>query len=104
MTPGAGRVIGWFVQLVHYPLLDRTPAAAFPEFARAYQRRTFGIVLLPMAVIWLSTAIFQAPQHLALARGFDAELHGRLVRFNWARTAAWTGRSLLLLWIATRMG
>src|SRR4051812_1889674 len=30
----------WFAQLVHYPLLDRGDAAAFAEFAGAYQRRT----------------------------------------------------------------
>lgn len=124
----------WFAQLVHYPLLDRTPAESFPAFARAYQRRTFAIVAAPMlveavaaaalpwmplpegtrplawaalalaALIWVSTACLQAPQHLALARGFDAGRHRRLVRWNWARTAAWSARSALLLWIAARLG
>ena len=122
----------WFAQSVHYPLLDRTPPPGFPDFARAYQARTFRIVLLPMTLegfgavilpflalpeggrgwawaalglavlIWVSTAAIQIPQHRALAQGYNAGLHRRLVRANWVRTAAWSARSLILLWLASR--
>jgi hypothetical protein len=36
----------------------------------------------------------------ALARGFDADVHARLVGTNWIRTAAWSARALLLAWCA----
>ena len=34
---------------------------------------------------------------LLQAFGFDASAHAALVATNWIRTAAWTGRSVLLL-------
>ncbi len=52
-----------------------------------------GFVLL--VLIWISTAAWQAPLHGRLAQGFDAALHRRLVRTNWARTVLWTARAVL---------
>lgn len=49
-----------------------------------------GLILL--AVIWLSTALLQAPAHRRLESGFDTTVHRRLVRSNWLRTLAWLGR------------
>lgn len=60
-----------------------------------------GVCLL--AAIWLSTFLLQVPQHERLARGFDIHAHGLLVAGNWIRTVAWTTRSLLLLWMVSRM-
>jgi len=54
-----------------------------------------GLVLL----IWGSTALVQAPIHARLTQGFDAGLHDRLVATNWVRTAAWTLRAGLVLWM-----
>lgn len=48
-----------------------------------------------LAVIWFSTAFVQVPCHRRLERGFEAEAARRLVRTNWARTAAWTARSVV---------
>ena len=45
-----------------------------------------------LAVIWFSTAFVQVPCHRTLERGLDAAAAGRLVRTNWARTAAWSVR------------
>jgi len=50
-----------------------------------------------LGLIWLSTAAVQAPLHRRLARGADAKLLNRLVATNWWRTAAWSGRTKLVL-------
>jgi hypothetical protein len=67
-----------------------------PEGVAAFQA-WLGLVLL--AVIWLSTALFQVPQHNGLSRGFDMVAYRTLVASNWVRTSAWSGRSLLVLWM-----
>ena len=54
-----------------------------------------GLVLV--VVIWLSTALFQVPQHRRLESGFDEQAHRRLVNTNWIRIIAWTARSILTL-------
>lgn len=118
----------WFVQIVHYPLMDRV-TANFPAFQNAHANRTTAVVMVPMlaelacgllliwaaparipawmiwaglgliAVIWLSTFLLQVPQHNILSLGFDADAHGRLVATNWVRTAAWSLRALLAVWM-----
>ena len=56
-----------------------------------------GIVLL--ALIWLVTYCVQVPQHASLALSYDTKLQRRLVKGNWFRTAAWSARGLLMLWM-----
>ncbi|MDX1502723.1 MAG: hypothetical protein R3325_10210 [Thermoanaerobaculia bacterium] len=113
----------WFVQWVHYPLFPFARGPRFEEFARRHQSRTGAVVgplmlveaasalwialagggplawtgLALVAVIWLSTAAAQMPRHRALERGYDEAQLRRLLRGNWVRTAAWTGRSLVAL-------
>jgi len=115
----------WFVQVVHYPLFARVGERAFPGYEIDHMRRTGRIVTpvmlveaatalaLPfdprvpsalawggaglLAAIWLSTALLQAPAHVALRRGFDASLHARLVRTNRIRTFGWSLRGILAL-------
>ena len=117
----------WFIQVVHYPLFDHVPVAAFHAYETDHTRLTTlvviplmlvealtGVVLLwrrPAAVprslvligigllgvIWVSTALLQVPQHLILAKGFNAAAHHVLVTSNWIRTIAWSARSLLVL-------
>ena len=110
----------WFVQIVHYPMLARYPAAMFPGIAREHCDRT-GFVVGPLmlveaasgglcllagvgepvfllslgllALIWLSTAAVQVPLHRRLLREWDPRAAGRLSRTNWVRTVAWTLRS-----------
>jgi hypothetical protein len=123
----------WFVQLVHYPLFGGVGAAGFPAYAAAHQRRTTWVVGPPMlaelasggwlalkppagvgrgpfvaglallAAIWLSTALVQVPRHTVLGVGYDAGAHRTLVTTNWVRTAAWSARGALVLWIAVRL-
>ena len=113
----------WFVQLVHYPLFSLAARHSFTEFALEHQRRTTWLVAPLMvaeavaaglllarapgpatwagaallAVIWLSTACLQVPQHRRLARGFEPRAAKRLLRTNWLRTVAWTARAGIAL-------
>ena len=117
----------WFVQVVHYPLMARVGGDGYPAYQAAHARRTTVVVAPPMllelatgawlalrptpyfpapaawaglgllAVVWLSTFLLQVPRHGALERGFDPDVHRRLVRGNWVRTVAWTLRGLLVL-------
>jgi hypothetical protein len=109
----------WMVQLVQYPMIDRFTGGDH----EAYTRR-MGWVVGPamlvelvaqalwlwrvpspaawsgaglLAVIWISTAGVQVPQHHRLSEGYDPKTHRALVRGNWIRVAAWSARSLLLL-------
>ncbi len=53
-----------------------------------------------MALAYGVTAFVSAPLHGRLADRFDPVLHKRLVDTNWIRTAAWSGRAVLLVVIA----
>lgn len=116
----------WFVQVVHYPLMAAVGSPGFAAYEAAHSRRTTWVVapvmlaeaataavlvaggrafvpgwqswlgLALVAVIWLSTALAQVPQHRKLGRGFDPRAHARLVSSNRLRVAAWTARSLLV--------
>jgi hypothetical protein len=117
----------WFVQIVHYPLFGSVGREGFAEYSTAHSRLTGFVVGPPMlleagtavalvlrppegvpfslpllglvllAVVWLSTAFLQSPQHGVLGRGFAAAPHRFLVASNWVRTACWTARGLLVL-------
>ena len=122
----------WFVQLVHYPLMAQVGAVRFGGYERQHARRTAWVVALPMlgeattavlllwripggsaawpawlglgllVLIWASTAFLQVPCHRELESGFDEKAHRRLVLTNWIRTAAWSGRGILVLWMLWR--
>ncbi len=47
-------------------------------------------------VVWISTAIWQAPLHTRLICGFDAPLLRKLILTNWVRTVTWTARGILV--------
>lgn len=119
----------WTMQLVHYPLFDRVGDDVFTGYEMAHNRLFFlvagpgvvvtlasGVLLLfarpaqvPIAaavaglvlfvVISVSTALFQAPQHVRLSGGFDRDAYESLLRSNWIRTAAWSVYALLGLWM-----
>ena len=123
----------WFVQIVHYPLFDRVGRRGFAEYSTAHSRLTGFVVGPPMlaeaataialvvrtpqgvpfalpvlglvllAVVWLSTAFLQSPRHGVLGSGFAADSYRSLVRTNWIRTVCWTGRGILVLWMAARV-
>ena len=119
----------WMVQLVQYPgFLDVGPAD-FPAFHAAHSQRItlivgplmalegitalwilvarpsgvppwaalLGVGLLGVAV--LTTMFVSVPLHGRIASAWDAEAIRRLVATNWIRTAAWTARGILSLWM-----
>lgn len=122
----------WFVQVVHYPLFGRVGPSGFPAYSEAHSRRTGYVVGPPMLVematavlllvlrpsevpaylpwtgllllvlVWLSTAFLQVPRHRALGLRFDAAAWSGLVLTNWIRTACWSLRGLLVLWMLVR--
>lgn len=119
----------WFVQVVHYPLFAGAGAATFAEYERRHVALTGWVVGPPMfvegaaavllfwlrpaavsawkvwlglgllLVLWASTVLVQIPCHERLIEGFDPDVHQRLVWTNWIRTAAWSLRAALALWM-----
>ncbi len=119
----------WFVQVVHYPLMACAGRGEFVAYEREHTRRTAWVVAPPMlielatgilllwvrpsgvsliealggvgllGVVWISTQFIQIPCHDRLSRQFDPLIHRRLVSTNWLRTAAWSLRGLLVLWM-----
>jgi hypothetical protein len=118
----------WFVQLVHYAQFPLVGEPGFAAYHRRHTRFTtlaVGPAMLveaataaaliawrPPAVaawvawvgvalvggLWASTALVQVPRHDVLARGFDPAACRSLTRTNWARTAGWTARAVLMAW------
>jgi hypothetical protein len=113
----------WIVQILVYPQFKKVAAAQFTDYHFAHclgmaliiapllfteiatsawllyaGHRTLPFVisigLIP--VVWLCTALFQAPMHIKLMRGFDLPLIRRLILTNWIRTLAWTARGILV--------
>ena len=123
----------WTIQLVHYPLFDHVDREHFVDFHRQHSSRislvvvplmlaeaaTAALLLVArpavvsapaawagaalLAVVWLSTALLQVPQHGVLGQGFDAGAHRLLVTTNWLRTAAWSARGALVTWWTARL-
>jgi len=118
----------WFIQIVHYPMMARFEWENFAAHEKEHCDRTgwvvvplmlgeiftFALLLLEglrsktfilsgllLGVIWASTFLLQVPLHRALLQGWNAKEHRQLVATNWIRTAAWTGRAVLLSWLWT---
>lgn len=115
----------WTMQVLNYPLLARIGPESFTGYETAHNRRFALVVIPGVAVtavttvlllvtrpapldwtgpvlaavllvaIIVMTALFQAPAHARLARGFDPPTHRSLVRTNAIRALAWTLFGLL---------
>lgn len=127
----------WTIQVVHYPLFALVGRDAFAAYEAAHSARITAVIALPWAVQGLTTAalllsspeglprglvwaaavlaatpvvvtvLLSVPAHTALADGFDAAAHARLVTTNWLRTAAWTlhgGVAVAMLAVLLRRG
>ena len=116
----------WFVQRVHYPLMDGVGADGFVAYERRHMQATMPVVaagmlveavtaiMLPftldgglgrwdvwlnlalLAVIWVTTAALSMPAHRRLGAGFNAATHRRLIASNLIRTAVWSVRAVLV--------
>ena len=121
----------WFVQVVHYPLYSQVGAAEFTKYEQRHNTVTTWVVAPPMfielgtavlllwyrpagltalpcviglslvGVNWLSTMFLQVPCHEILTQSFDPAVHQKLVSTNWIRTAAWSLRGILVLWMTS---
>lgn len=120
--------IVWFVQIIHYPLFAFVDDGNFAVFEKEHIRLTKFLImpamlielatavllviystemqmpflwtnLLLLGIIWASTMFIQVPLHSALTGNKDEKSIRKLVSSNWIRTAAWTIRLVLLLWI-----
>ena len=119
----------WTVQVVHYPLFGAVGEAHWAAYHAGHGRRITWVVaplmlvelatavalvgLRPLAMpawaavagaalvglLWLSTVAVQVPLHNALAGGWDARAHARLVATNGVRTGLWTLRGGLMVWV-----
>lgn len=112
----------WYVQLVHYPLMEGWPHDDFARWEAAHRGQT-GLVVVPamlveglsaililalrpcgvdrrlawiggglLLAVWASTFVIQVPLHERLSAGWDASAHAWLVESNWLRTALWSAR------------
>ena len=123
----------WFVQVVHYPLFAQVGRSEFRRYEMDHQRLTSWVVaplmlaelatavlliwyrpaaiglmavwigILLVAWIWIMTYTVQVPQHSSLVLSYDPIVARQLVRGNWWRTAAWTARGLLVLWMVAQV-
>lgn len=119
----------WTIQLVHYPLMRAVPDDAFVAYERLHTRAISFVVGPLMAVegvcvlavffarpegvpLWATwaggvaealaigtTAFVSAPTHGRLEHGPDPRLLDRLITTNWIRTAAWTARAGLAVFM-----
>jgi hypothetical protein len=115
----------WYVQVVHYPMFAQMDHATFKAAMRIHQQRTSWVVVpwmllelgtslwlwlttwtwphhasvLLLALIWLSTFLWQVPCHRQLSTMWNEKTHQRLVKTNWMRTCMWTLRSFLFAWL-----
>lgn len=123
----------WFVQIVHYPLFNQVQPEAFILYEAAHSRLTTLVVapamlleaataifllfsrppgitakqvytgLFLLLIIWFSTAFIQVPRHTLLGTGFNEQAYRELILTNWIRTAAWSLRGILSLWMVFKL-
>jgi hypothetical protein len=123
----------WFVQIVHYPMLATVPAESVSAVSRDHRWRTTVVVGPPMAVEGITTLVLllrrpdgvdllgpwiaagllgvalgvtmwvSVPLHMAMSDRGDAGAARRLVVTNWWRTAAWSGRAVVMAVMVAQM-
>ena len=125
----------WIVQILHYPLFNMVGRENFAAYEAAHTNLITVVVMPAMllelvltamifftpptsvpsslnwlnavllAVIWLSTAFLQVPQHSILSSGFDEKAYRTLVNSNWIRTVAWSAKAVIatvMVWMMMR--
>ena len=113
----------WVIQLLHYPSFHFINDQNYIEFQHFHMQRisfivvpvmlielasalllayffesSLTIILLALVLgIWAITFIFFTNMHQKLTDGYDHSIVDRLVQINWARTALWSLRLIILL-------
>jgi len=85
-------------------MLAEAASTLFLVFRRPAERPLWAALVgpAPVGLIWASIALLQVPRHTALGSGIDRAALSGLALTNWLRTAAWSVRGMLVLWIAAR--
>lgn len=116
----------WFIQLIHYPLLNRIKEG-FVQYERESLKRAtyltgplmvfdfvlslfliayentdilifFACIHLVLGILyWLWTFLFQLQRHQKLTVGYSKKALGKLITSSWFRLIIWTIKSLVLL-------
>ncbi len=86
----------WRIGLLITPLLAVEALTAAGLFYQGHRESAFLMSVALIPVSWLSTALFQAPMHVSLMKGFDEKTIRRLILSNWLRTLAWTARGAFI--------
>lgn len=119
----------WFMQLIHYPLLNNI-RDGFAQYERADLRRSASFIgpllildlvlsiylialettslLIRLATFnlvlnilyWLWTFLFQLQQHQKLSIGFSKTAIHKLLVSHWVRTSIWCLKVATLMWMA----
>lgn len=114
--------IFWFLQLVHYPIMNKIKDG-FVQYERGNLKRTAALIppimvidivtnvmaliyatkglyitLISAALVlniltWLTTFLFQMQAHQKLSIQYSKQALARLCGTNWVRTILWTGKS-----------
>ncbi len=118
----------WTIRVVAYPQLAQVPAAPFPRYLDAYQRRVTYLVgplfaALVLTTGWLAvtatvhiaaralavallgvllatTGFFAVPVHSRLSRGWDVGAHRRLLRVDSVRVLVASASAVLAVVVA----
>lgn len=53
--------------------------------------------------IWLATVSYSVPTHQNLKEGWDEKLYYKLISSNWARTIAWSLKSIILVYLSYQL-
>ena len=87
--------------VIPFMLVEGLAATAIAWQPPAGVPRTVAIAGVALvAVLWLSTALVQMPLHARLAGdGHSPAIVTSLVRSNWLRTALWSARAALSVWM-----
>ena len=91
------------IPLMLMEMLTALCLAAWPPAAIGRGMALVGVGLI--LVIWGSTAGIQMPLHARLEReGHPEKVVAKLVQSNWLRTALWTARAILAVWMMSVAG
>ncbi len=120
--------ITWFMQLIHFPLLNNIKEG-FTQYERSHLKRAAcftgpllvidlvtsillvafegSSILVRLAtanlvfniIYWLWTFVYQLQQHQKLSVGFSKSTIHKLILSNWFRTLVWTLKSATLIWM-----
>ncbi len=117
----------WVIQLVHYPSFHFIDKAIYDSFQKFHMNK-ISIIVIPVMIlelatgflllignskniliiisfgililIWGITGLFFSDAHGKLISGYNELIVNKLVSMNWIRTALWTFKMILLLYLS----